>query len=677
MEKDNEMRRMPEDESCGHGLIPRGAEGRDGSRTLQVAAGLKTMTRLFFDDHRIGLYRKLNRWLRSGRLRENVGFPFRETGITRKECEFTRCDFWRIDRESFRAEVQVQLTLTGETGDARTWHGMIPVECEFGEETRYTVGEIVAAEEAGDHSGEIPLSAFLVPVMNRGQMDAFCEELWEEYIPGASMKPEKRSAEALAERVGLKVRYLPVDDDQGVGSIVFFEAGPLAVRPERKQRGETEPEDEAEDLPVTEWIPAGTVVVNTLRVREEYAAFAIFHEVIHWELHFLFHRLQKKGNSDLRGVATEEIILRKGDRITDPLYWMEKQANRGAFALMMPAEWMRGEIALARREAPLCRHEGELCDIIGRRISRKHHLPVFRVRARMIQVGCIGAVGAMVLLPGPVQVRPFAFGPDRDWQVGQSYVIGAADARTLYRENGAYRRICDTGEYVWAGGHMARRDACTAGADGRLRLTEWGNAHVDECCLRFERVYVQKLPGKFVFGRMNFDEDYQTRTDFFLDRQRAVMRETEGNEQDRPRGSRETEGNEQDSPRCFRIGRMRSYREDFPADYYDALRELREESGVRTEDLEEALGMATDTFRRALRRRIGKLATADFVVAFSLALQLPDWISSLLMDRAGLQLSESNPRACALRWILRTGWTDGIRAANETLKEMGFAPLSY
>ena len=122
---------------------------------------------------------------------------------------------------------------------------------------------------------------------------------------------------------------------------------------------------------------------------------------------------------------------------------------------------------------------------------------------------------------------------------------------------------------------------------------------------------------------------------------------------------------------------MRSYREDFPADYYDALRELREESGVKTEDLEEALGMATDTFRRALRRRIGKLATADFVVAFSLALQLPDWISSLLMDRAGLQLSESNPRACALRWILRTGWTDGIQCANETLKEMGFAPLSY
>ena len=51
----------------------------------------------------------------------------------------------------------------------------------------------------------------------------------------------------------------------------------------------------------------------------------------------------------------------------------------------------------------------------------------------------------------------------------------------------------------------------------QLVLTDWANAHVDECCLRFVRVFVQQNVGKYVFGRMYYDADYVKQTQFYLD----------------------------------------------------------------------------------------------------------------------------------------------------------------
>ena len=50
----------------------------------------------------------------------------------------------------------------------------------------------------------------------------------------------------------------------------------------------------------------------------------------------------------------------------------------------------------------------------------------------------------------------------------------------------------------------------------RLILTDWASAHVDDCCIRFVRVYVQQDVGKYVFGRMHYDADYVRQTQFYL-----------------------------------------------------------------------------------------------------------------------------------------------------------------
>ena len=91
-------------------------------------------------------------------------------------------------------------------------------------------------------------------------------------------------------------------------------------------------------------IPAGTIVVNINACREEYADSCIYHECIHYELHDLFFKLQEIGRSDLEGVKTRKKTIRSDERISDPLYFMEKQASRGADCMMLPATWLRENI---------------------------------------------------------------------------------------------------------------------------------------------------------------------------------------------------------------------------------------------------------------------------------------------------------------------------------------------
>ena len=49
------------------------------------------------------------------------------------------------------------------------------------------------------------------------------------------------------------------------------------------------------------------------------------------------------------------------------------------------------------------------------------------------------------------------------------------------------------------------------------------------------------------------------------------------------------------------------------------------------------------------------MVTLDFIVCASLLWRLPDWISSMLLDRAGLKLSEYDRRHQAIEHILHIG----------------------
>ncbi len=508
-------------------------------------------------------------------------------------------------------------------------------------------------EDIPDHSDDIRMSPFMVPYLKGYQMDDLCEDIWEKAIPEALMDPKKRDGEELARHYGLSVLYEPIYDDQGVGSILFFAGGKLLVK-EQDQRfmmEEDKRKDDEKNPPKEIYIPANTIVVNTNRNKKEYASFNIFHEVIHYELHYLFFRLQEMANNDVRTIKMKEVVVTKETAITDPIYWMEKQANRGAYGFLLPIAWMREKIAEEYANVTSYRHAGDLFDIIGRKLCAKNKIANFRMRARMIQMGIIEAKGSLNWLSGGIRVEPFAFDVKSCEKIEETFIIDKYRSGCLYEKNEAFRKTFNTGKFVWADGHIVRNDSRFVRDTSKgLMLTQWANANVDQCCLRFERVYVQSGVGQYVFGRMNFDEAYVAKTLFYLEdsANQAVFNEIEAENE---------------------------FANAFPVSINDGLKKLMEKEDVSQEKMAELLDVELRSFKRWLADE-KKRYTEDFIIMFSLALKLPDWISDILLDRAGLALSVKNPRHLALKWIQKSMWDEGIEKANEYLKQRNHETLS-
>ena len=114
---------------------------------------------------------------------------------------------------------------------------------------------------------------------------------------------------------------------------------------------------------------------------------------------------------------------------------------------------------------------------------------------------------------------------------------------------------------------------------------------------------------------------------------------------------------------------------NFPESFTEGLKLLMKKAGVSQEKMAEKIGIPFRTFQLWMGKP-EKQYTVDFVIKVSLALELPEWISDLLLDRAGLSLSKVKKRDLALSWIQRVMWNDGIEKANQYLKERGYDPLA-
>ena len=420
-----------------------------------------SMTKYLCSNHRLIIYSYLNQCLKDGSLSKTAKLDIRDTWLNRKSCELTEFSYWKIDRISFYTDVLVTLHLKTGRGTV-TWQGTVAIWCSFEEEEEagkeesgswsfykkegdddfiYMVEELVP--NVPDRSEFVRLSPFLVPYYKNAKVDEVAEHIWARFLPEALSDPEMRDALTLAKRMGLSIRYLPVHRHKKINSILFFKADTIELL-EEGSRPET--------VPQAIRIPANTIVINTNAVRQEYSSFDIFHECIHYEEHYLFYCLQKLNSNDATKVPSIEIdpeeesarkpagpddagirehsgtavdkTVSPGGKNTgssaegdqkkdqseqkktwkDPIYFMEKQANRGASALMMPASDTRSRIleesikaqeTIRKNMGRPSRHLGELYEEVGKQLSKKLGVPHFRIRARFIQLGYVEAKGSL------------------------------------------------------------------------------------------------------------------------------------------------------------------------------------------------------------------------------------------------------------------------------------------
>lgn len=631
----------PENEACTTGIVPANLEvNRKEEKRTVIVPELTSMNRFLFDHYRDDMVRFLKNMLRSGYLKEIVDFPFQNKTLYKNNYNFSEVSYWRVDRETIIADVCVDLYLN--TGNAiRTWKGFLNLWFHLGEEINCSIEYLGPVEDIAD-GDLIRLSSYLVPILTNRQVDDTAEAIWAIHLPEALHSPDQRSAMNLAHKMGLSIQYLPVYHHQDTDSFLFFEEGELPVLARKA-------DDEEDKEPVTAVIPAKTIVINTNCVRQEYSGFNIYHECFHYEEHYLFYRLQKMGNNDPHLIKTKEVALGEGKKINDPVYWMEKQANRGAYGLLMPSTYMQNLIYTELAKVKGCPHQGYRFQVVGEEIAQRLRIPHFRIRARMIQLGHIDARGALNYVDRH-RIEPFAFDQNAWQEEQQTFIIDREEAWKLYESDEPFREEIDSGRYTYADGHIVRNDPTMLrdGINGN-RLSIWANAHVDQCCLRFIRQYTQKGVGKYVFGRMNYDAEYVKQTLFYVENY--------------------TMDGETDE-----FTAVKKYKEDFPDSFREAFAQIRKQNKLSIERTAELMNLSDSTLKRWIKEPDDKI-TIDFVVTVALALKLPYWMSELLLDRAHKCLSTANRRHLALRWILRVQWNDGITAANEFLQAKGLEKL--
>ena len=637
----------PMNENYEDGFVPEETlpDPEDGMRCV-IVPELVSMTKYLFDNYRLVMYSHLNRSLRNGKLAGMTGCRILDRVINRNVCRFSHVTYWRIDREDFIADVDVTLNLTTDKGPLR-WTGYITLW--FDLNAPAGKGSCHIEEMGSDYDRPdrnlVMLSPFLVPYFNSGQLDVAAEDIWADHLPEALGDKDMRAAKVLAKKMGLAIEYRPLYKKRDTDSILFFESGSVLVKQE---------DADDDSMPREVLIPANTILINSNIIKTDYSAFNIYHECFHNEYHYLFYWLQNVANNgvmnnDVQNIRTKEILVAKDEKVNNPVYWMEKQANRGAYGLMMPVRDMQERIRIYGEKTKWCRHPGVKYQQIGKAIASELHLPHFRVRARMIQLGHVYAKGALNYVDRHM-IEAFCFDSEAWREERHTFIVDQSAVRRLCEKDPNFKKMIESGQFIYADGHVVRNEPrfVRRGVQG-LMLTGWANKHVDRCCLRFEKHFVQKNAGLYVFGRMNYDADYVKQTMFYLEDEinRKAMNELEAEE---------------------------AYIDQFPVGFRDAFNKLRNQNGISLEKMAEELDMSYTTLCRWLDQPQGKI-TIDFLMMVTLVLKLPDWLSELLFDRAYLRFSRSNKRHHALKYIQRVMWMDGIEKANAYLREKGMEPL--
>ena len=477
----------------------------------------------------------------------------------------------------------------------------------------------------------VKLDEYLVPVLGWEDVEEEAERIIFQLAPEGLHDPSKLKPEAFAKRLGLKIVDLPLYKRPRTSSILFFDAGEAQV--------------DSSGFPVSVDIAANTIVLNSHA--PEKRRDAIFHECFHFAEHRLFFQLQQMHNDDIARIGQwKPLSLQKNER--SPVEWIEWQAHVGSQCLQVPCTLLRRRMTEELdgiRNLQL--HMGYKLQAIGKKLAKEFNVWNYQLRNRMIQVGYTAAKGALNFVEDDY-IEPFAFAAGT-CRGNQTFVISPKEMLEEYVRNEAFRKIIDTGHYIYADGHICINDPEYVTLQGnKLRLTKWANAHVDQCCLRFVRTYHRDKQTHYVFGQLNSDEEYNGR---------SLAYSVENGAKDILKQAREISAVLQELPGSF-SGTLKAH-----------MARLNVTRGKLAEE-----SMLSDSTIKRMRTGDRDLQL-DYVIAICIGLHLQPEYSFDLIEKAGFRL-RSTPEHLIYRSILQTMYREKLSTIQKLLKDSGCSELN-
>lgn len=480
----------------------------------------------------------------------------------------------------------------------------------------------------------VKLDEYLVPVYKWDDIEEESENIIFHTISEGLSDAKWLQPGLLAERLGLNIVYLPLYKRPRTASILFFGTGEVLTA--------ADSEEKLEPIPVK--VNGNTIVLNTRKPGQERDA--IFHECFHYVEHRLFFQLQQLHNTDISYLAKWKPVELKQDE-RSPIEWIEWQAHIGSQCLQMPKRLLRKRISDELSDMQkLDRHMGFKLQAAGRKLAKEFNVYNYQLRNRMIHVGFPAAKGALNFVEDDY-ITPFAFELG-ECHGSQTFVISPKEVADEYVRNEVFRELIDTGRYIYADGHVCLNEPQYVIRQGdRLRLTEWANAHVDQCCLRFVRNYIRDKRTHYVFGQLNSDEEYNGRS-LALSLQRSA--------EDALKQAQE----------------MSQVLLNLPGSFSGTLIAHMKRVGITRDRLAEEAMMSGTMIKRM--RTSERDLTLDQVIAVCIGLHIPPEYSFDLIEKAGFRL-RNTPEHLIYKSILQTMYMEKLMNIQKLLAKCGCGEL--
>ena len=480
----------------------------------------------------------------------------------------------------------------------------------------------------------VKLDEYLVPVYKWDDIEEESENIIFHTISEGLSDSKWLQPGLLAERLGLNIVYLPLYKRPRTASILFFGPGEVLTA--------ADSEEKLEPIPVK--VNGNTIVLNTRKPGQERDA--IFHECFHYVEHRLFFQLQQLHNTDISYLAKwKPVELKKDER--SPIEWIEWQAHIGSQCLQMPKRLLRKRISDELSDMQkLDRHMGFKLQAAGRKLAKEFNVYNYQLRNRMIHVGFPAAKGALNFVEDDY-ITPFAFELG-ECHGSQTFVISPKEMLDEYVRNEVFRSLIDTGRYIYADGHVCLNDPQYVVEQGdKLRLTEWANAHVDQCCLRFVRNYIRDKRTHYVFGQLNSDEEYNGR---------SLALSIQGGAKDVLKQAQE----------------MSEVLLNLPGSFSGTLVAHMKRVGITRDRLAEEAMMSGTMIKRM--RTSERDLTLDQVIAVCIGLHIPPEYSFDLIEKAGFRL-RNTPEHLIYKSILQTMYMEKLMNIQKLLAKCGCGEL--
>lgn len=497
------------------------------------------------------------------------------------------------------------------------------------------------------------LSDALVPYIPYDRLEAEAKAFLQEYYPEAlrvtpfGQPPVIVDPVMLAERLELSILTQRIREDASVfGQIYFVET-------------DAEMYDANKGEPVVMRIPGRTIVVDPYMYLLRNLGCVnntIVHECVHWVKHRKVFELEKLYNADASNISCEVVGGAAAKVAKSATERMERQANQLAPRIQMPAEPFRAKakeyISRFMRESGAS-HENEVMEQVITALEADFAVSRQAAKIRLVELGFDTAIGTYTYLDGHY-VKPHGFRKGA-LKVNQTFSLSAQDAAVERVMNPELRKLTETGDYLFLDNHFVFNAPLYVQPDddGRLDLTDYARAHMDECCLIFDMKITSSVKEEYhtacFLNRMDSDVTFEIK----------FHNGFENAPQERQVAMRKKQQEEELA--------IRKQMTDDPEQCMDLLLEWR---GMNYTDLGLAIDRDPKTISRTLKSTTKPTPETGALICFGL--HLPPMISTKLMDVLGCPLNPMrNPNHQWINEALYLKYPESVDAVREYLAPYG------